>query len=68
MDKIENKVEASGLLTLDLETLYDRSERIIYDIKDNLTEGILRGKIFREYLKFKYRFLTWQSPSGTNVL
>lgn len=51
-DSIINKVANSGLITFDLEDLYDKNERVIYDLKDNLFMGmILREKDFREFLK-----------------
>lgn len=49
---IVNRVALSGLVTLDLEEYYDGRERIFYDLKDNLFQGlILREKDFREFLK-----------------
>ena len=39
MDKtfeIENKVDKSGLITLNLEDFYPKGERVLFDIKDNL--------------------------------
>lgn len=51
-DIIINKVVNSGLITFDLEDLYDKNERVIYDLKDNLFMGmILKEKDFREFLK-----------------
>lgn len=50
--EIVNKVAQSPLITLDLEELYTPGERILYDIKDNLFEGIiLKEKDFRIFLK-----------------
>lgn len=50
--EIINKVEESGLITFDLETLYPKGERVLFDIKDLLFQGlILREKDFREYVK-----------------
>ena len=49
---IINKVINSGLITFDLEDLYHKGERVIYDLKDNLFMGmILKEKDFREFLK-----------------
>ena len=49
---IVNKVINSGLVTFDLEDLYDQGERVVYDLKDNLFMGmILKEKDFREFLK-----------------
>lgn len=51
-DMIINKVANSGLITLDLEEYYHAGERVIYDIAENLFQGlILREKDFREFLK-----------------
>lgn len=51
-DEIVNRVARSGLITLDLEELYPKGERVLYDIKDNLWEGIaLKEKDFRAFLK-----------------
>lgn len=50
--EITNKVANSGLITLDLEDFYDHSERVLFDIKDFLWQGIvLKEKDFRESLK-----------------
>ncbi|PCJ89708.1 MAG: hypothetical protein COA57_01185 [Flavobacteriales bacterium] len=51
-EEIVNKVAQSGLITLDLEEFYPEGERILYDIKDNLWEGlVLKEKDFREFVK-----------------
>ena len=51
-ETIVNKVAQSGLMTVDLADFAPRGERIIYDIKDNLFQGlILREKDFREFVK-----------------
>jgi hypothetical protein len=63
-DIIINKVATSGLITFDLEDLYDKNERVIYDLKDNLFMGmILREKDFREFLKTH----DWSPYTGKNV-
>lgn len=47
-----NKVAQSGLITINLADYIDRTERVVYDIKDNLFQGlILREKDFREFVK-----------------
>ncbi|MEE1884682.1 DUF2480 family protein [Pedobacter flavus] len=47
-----NRVAESGLITLDLEEYYHKGDRILYDIKDNLFQGlILREKDFRAFVK-----------------
>ncbi len=49
---IENKVEKSGLLTLDLVDLIPGGRQCIVDLKDFMFEGlILREKDFRQKLK-----------------
>jgi len=51
-NKIVNRVATSGLITIDLEDYYDKRERVLYDIKENLFQGlILREKDFREFIK-----------------
>lgn len=52
MEEIVNRVATSPLLSLDLEDFYPPGERALYDIKDNLYEGlILREKDFRAFVK-----------------
>lgn len=47
-----NKVAESGLITLDLEQYYPKGERVVYDMKDNLFQGlILREKELRAFVK-----------------
>jgi len=49
---IINKVEESGLITLDLEEFYPKGEIVIFDLKDYLFMGlILKEKDYRESLK-----------------
>ncbi len=51
-NEIVNKVSESGLITIDLEEYYPLGERVVFDIKDHLFQGlILREKDFREYIK-----------------
>lgn len=51
-EEIINRVATSGIVSLDLEELYDPGERVLFDIKDQLFQGlILREKDFREFLK-----------------
>lgn len=50
--EIVNKVAQSGLITIDLEELYPKGERVLFDIKNHLfQELILKEKDFREFLK-----------------
>ncbi|MEI9919738.1 MAG: DUF2480 family protein [Bacteroidota bacterium] len=52
MEEIVNRVANSSLITFDLETLHVPGERVVYDIKDHLFQGlILREKDFREHVK-----------------
>nr|WP_295929598.1 DUF2480 family protein [uncultured Dyadobacter sp.] len=63
-DEIVNRVATSGIVSLDLEELYHPGERIIYDIKDNLWQGmILREKDFRDFLKSH----DWSQYQGKNI-
>jgi hypothetical protein len=49
---IINKVALSGIITIDLEESYPQGERVLFDIKDLLFQGlILREKDFREFIK-----------------
>lgn len=49
---IVNKVEQSGLITIDPADFYPRGERATFDIKQHLFEElILREKDFREFVK-----------------
>jgi|TARA_B100000795_G_C22806829_1_gene445614 hypothetical protein len=51
---IENKVDKSGLITLDLVDLIPQGNQVVIDFKDFMYEGIiLREKDFREQLKAK---------------
>jgi hypothetical protein len=51
-ENIINKVALSGLVTLDPAQFYPAGDRVVYDIKDNLFQGlILREKDFREFVK-----------------
>lgn len=51
-ENITNKVAQSGLLSFDLAEFYPQGERVLYDITDNLFQGlILREKDFREFIK-----------------
>lgn len=50
--EIVNKVELSGIITIDLEDYYPPGDRVLFDIKDLLFQGlILREKDFREFVK-----------------
>src|SRR5476651_1281461 len=61
---IVNKVAQSGLVSLDPASFYPPGERVTYDIKDNLFQGlILREKDFREFVKEH----DWTQYQGKNV-
>jgi hypothetical protein len=63
-ENIINKVAQSGLVTLDPAAFYPEGERVVYDIKDNLFQGlILREKDFREFVKT----YDWSQYEGKNV-
>ena len=63
-EEIVNRVATSGLVSLDLEELYHPGERVLFDIKDQLFQGlILREKDFREFLKVN----DWTRYAGKNV-
>src|SRR5690606_30260340 len=52
MSEIINRVAQSGIISLDLEDYYPEGERVLYDLKDNLFEGlILKEQDFRNFLK-----------------
>ncbi|GAB4129136.1 MAG: DUF2480 family protein [Raineya sp.] len=61
---IINKVAQSGLVSIDLKDFYTPGERVIYDLAQNLFQGlILKEKDFRQFLKEH----SWQSYTGKNV-
>ncbi|CAG5010585.1 hypothetical protein DYBT9275_04765 [Dyadobacter sp. CECT 9275] len=63
-EEIVNRVANSGIVSLDLEDLYHPGERIIYDIKNNLFQGlILKEKDFRDFLKTH----DWTQYQGKNI-
>ncbi len=51
-DQIINKVAGSSLITFDLEQYFLPGDRVLFDIKDHLFQGlILREKDFRDFIK-----------------
>lgn len=51
-EEIINKVANSGIITIDLEELYPKGERVLFDVKPLLfQELILKEKEFREFIK-----------------
>jgi hypothetical protein len=60
-NEIVNRVANSSLVTLDLETLYTKGERVLIDLKEALfQEMILREKDFRTWVKAH----DWQQYKG----
>jgi len=50
-DQIVNRVEKSGIVDVNLSDYYPEGERVVYDIKDDLYEGLLlKEKDFREHI------------------
>ncbi|MBE7628758.1 DUF2480 family protein [Tenacibaculum piscium] len=63
-EEIINKIANSQLTTIDLEDFYPKGNRVVFDIKDWLYQGIiLREKDFREYVKNH----NWQQYDGNYV-
>ena len=59
-----NKVAESALISFDLAHLYPVGERVLYDIKDNLFQGLmLREKDFRDFVKQH----DWSTYRGKHV-
>ncbi len=64
MSELINRVAQSALTTINLEELLHPGERVVYDIKDNLFQGlILREKDFRAFVKEN----DWSVYEGKNV-
>ena len=50
--EIVNRVASSGIITIDLEEFYPQGERVLFDIKEQLFQGlILKEKDFRDFVK-----------------
>ncbi|NJN24655.1 MAG: DUF2480 family protein [Cyclobacteriaceae bacterium] len=63
-NEIVNRVAQSTLLTIDLEALYIPGERVLYDMAENLYEGIiLKEKEFRHFLQTH----DWVAYQGKHV-
>lgn len=63
-DQIVNRVANSAIISFDLETIYPKGDRVVFDIKNNLyEETILREKEFRSFIKEH----DWTSYNGKNV-
>jgi Protein of unknown function (DUF2480) len=51
-EQIINKVAGSSLITFDLEQYFVPGDRVLFDIKDHLFQGLLlREKDFRDFIK-----------------
>jgi hypothetical protein len=62
--EIVNKVAQSGLVSFDLGLYYHQGERVVYDLQQNLFQGlILREKDFRDFIKSH----DWSQYQGKNV-
>ncbi len=71
---IVNKVAQSGLVEFNLEDLYIKGDRVVFDIKEQLFQGlILREKEFREFVKnenwgsYKYKIVALVCTSDAIV-
>jgi len=63
-EQIINRVAGSQLITFDLEEYSSPFERVLFDIKDNLFQGlILKEKDFRDFIKSH----NWSQYKGKNV-
>jgi hypothetical protein len=52
MEEITNKVQQSGLISINLEELFPKGERVEYDLAQNLWQGLaLKEKDFREFIQ-----------------
>src|SRR4051812_15194648 len=50
--EIINRVSQSGIISIDLESMYPQGNRVLFDLKDFLFEElILKEKLFRDHLK-----------------
>ena len=64
MYEIINKVEQSGLITINLEDYFDLNRRVFIDLKDHLYQGlVLRERDFRSFVKSN----DWSQYQDCNV-
>jgi hypothetical protein len=62
--EIINRVAKSGIITINLEEFYPQGERVLFDIKEHLFQGlILKEKDFREFIKNE----DWSAYKGKYV-
>ncbi len=51
-NQIINRVSQSGIIEINLEDYFPEGEKVLYDLKNNLYEGlVLKEKDFREFVK-----------------
>lgn len=51
-DQIVNRVASSSLITFNLEDLYTPGERVVFDLKDQLFQGlVLKEKDYRDFIR-----------------
>lgn len=63
-EAIVNRVANSPIVSIDLEDYYHKGERVVYDLVDNLFQGmILREKDFRDFIKSH----DWSQYKNKNV-
>lgn len=63
-EEIVNRVANSSLITIDLEEIYPEGDRVLYDLKDNLWQGlVLKEKDFRAFIKAH----DWSQYQGKNI-
>lgn len=64
MEEISNRVSASSLVLLDFDDYIDKSERVLFDLKDTLFQQmILRERDFREFIQNH----DWSQYQGKHV-
>jgi len=64
INTVKNKIEESGLITINLEDYYHNGERILFDIKPYLyKELVLKESDFRKFIKEH----EWQQYAGKNI-
>jgi hypothetical protein len=62
--EIINRVAKSGIVTINLEEFYPQGDRVLFDIKEHLFQGlILKEKDFREFIKNE----DWSAYTDTYV-
>lgn len=64
MEELVNKVAESGLISFDPAQFHHKGERVLFDIKEQLFQGLmLREKDFRAFIKEN----DWTAYEGKNV-